>query len=410
MATSTLLDVAATPTSKRSGRGLRRLAAAVGIVAIAAGCLWLGGHPNRLPTFLREAFVASARDQSVQEALALIEHDYFRRVGSGELVSASIAGAVESLHDPYSHYLSPAEYHQFARPGSFSGVGLEAVGNPQGLLIERVFSYSPAERAGLKPGELIVAVDGRPLRGVPAETARNMIRGPAGTTVTLTIEEGSRRRTVQLTRAVISEPVVYYQLEHFNHKAIGWILLAEFSAGCAAELREAVRTLVREGAQGLVLDLRHDGGGLVREAQLIASTFLPKGSLVVTMRSRIARPLVLRAVGGELAQGLPMAVLVDRDTASAAEILTGALKDNRRAVVVGTNTYGKGVFQELFPLANGGALDLTVGEYFTPNGHNLGGGGVREGAGISPQVPLPPALVDTPKGLEAAVAVVARGG
>jgi carboxyl-terminal processing protease len=397
-------------TTQRTGR--RRSAWVrdlIAVLAIAAGCLWLGGHPSHLPAFLRDAFVESSKDRAVSEALSLIEHDYFRKLDGGALVSASISGAVASLDDPFSHYLTPAEYKQFARPNTFSGVGLEAVGNPQGLLIERVFSYSPAERAGLKPGDLIVAVNGRSLRGVPAETARNMIRGPAGTTVELTIEEGSRQRTVTLMRQVIDEPSVYFQLKHYKGKPIGWILLAEFTAGCAQEVREAVVTLEREGAQGLVLDLRHDGGGLVKEAQLIASTFLPKGALVVTMRSRIAPPLVLRAVGGELAVGLPMAVLVDRDTASAAEILTAALKDNHRAVVVGTHTYGKGVFQELFPLSNGGGLDLTVGEYFTPNGHNLGGGGVREGAGITPEIPLSPAVVDTDQGLEAALAAVAKG-
>jgi carboxyl-terminal processing protease len=376
------------------------------LIFVLLGGIYLGGHPSDLPPFMREAFESGGAGSASAEALSTIERDYFRRVSPSALASASIAGAIASLHDPFSHYLSASEYRTFASPGDFSGVGLEAAAGREGLLIERVFNSSPAQRAGLRPGEEIIAVNGRSLHGVPAETARNMIRGPAGTAVALTVRSGKRSRSLTITRAEISEPVVASGMRTYAGKKIGVVYLASFSAGAHSEVREAVEKLLREGARGLVLDLRHNGGGLVAEAQQIASIFIPHG-VIVSMRGRVVAPLTLYALGDAISTRIPMAVLVDHDTASAAEITTAALQDDHRATVVGTHTYGKGVFQELLPLRNGGALDLTVGEYFTPNGRNLGGGGVKEGAGITPEVLLPDSQVDTEAGLTAALRTVA---
>jgi carboxyl-terminal processing protease len=172
-----------------------------------------------------------------------------------------------------------------------------------------------------------------------------------------------------------------------NYKGtkIGLLSLTAFTDGSGDELRGDVRKVLSEGAQALVLDLRENGGGLLNEAVNVASIFIPDGTIVST-HGRSQPRQVYMAKGNALAPRIPMVVLVDRDTASAAEIVTGALKDRGRATVVGTHTYGKGVYQEILPLTNGGALDITVGEYFTPNGQNLGGGGVREGGGIQPNV------------------------
>jgi carboxyl-terminal processing protease len=169
-------------------------------------------------------------------------------------------------------------------------------------------------------------------------------------------------------------------------KKLAVIALRTFTTpGAHAQVYEAIRRRLKQGAHGIVLDLRHNGGGLVKEAQLVASAFLRDGK-VVSLRGRGVAPQTLNATGDPVAPKTPLVVLVDRDTASASEIVTGALQDHRRAEVVGTRTFGKGVFQEVIELHNGGALDITAGQYFTPDGHNLGGGGVKPGAGIQPDV------------------------
>jgi carboxyl-terminal processing protease len=415
------------------------------LLALIAAGIWWGGHPEDLPGFMQRVFVANRGTRVVDEALARIHREYYRPIGEAQLSNASISGAVASLGDPFSHYLTAKELNEFDHPGSFSGIGVEVNPNSKGLQIVQVFNSTPASRAGLKPEDLIVAVNGRSLAGLPEDDATSLVKGAPDTDVTLRVEEpaaagqagsnagtptsgassrhpgGSsgrsssgnsvghpRTRTVTLTRATISEPVVASITRKIHGIPLGVVALAEFSAGAHAEVLEAVEhELQQEHVRGLVLDLRSNPGGLVEEAQLIASYFLPRGAVVVTTRGRVQPTQALRAEGGAIPASIPMVVLVDRDTASAAEILTGALQDHHRATVVGTHTFGKGVFQEEQSLANGGALDITVGEYFTPNGHNLGGGGVHEGAGIAPEVKLPAKLVDTPHGLAVALETLA---
>jgi carboxyl-terminal processing protease len=378
------------------------------LLALVVAGIWWGGHPEDLPGFMQRAFVANRSTRVVDEALARIHSDYYRPITASQLSNASIAGAVASLKDPFSHYLTAKELSEFDHPGSFSGIGVEVNPDPKGLRIVQVFNGSPAARAGLRPEEEIVAVNGRSLAGLPEDTATNLVKGPPGSNVTLRLRAHGRYRIVTVTRAVISQPVVASIARTVDGVKLGVVALAEFSAGAHAEVLEAVeRLLQQEHVRGLVLDLRSNPGGLVEEAQLIASQFLPRGAVVVTTRGRVQPTQVLRAEGGAIPASIPMVVLVDRNTASAAEILTGALQDHHRATVVGTHTFGKGVFQEEQGLANGGALDITVGEYFTPNGHNLGGGGVREGAGLTPEVKVPTKLIDTPHGLAVALNTLA---
>jgi len=373
--------------------------------------LWLGGHPEDMPGFLRSTFVADQKTRVVDEAIERIASDYYRQIPTSRLSDASISGVVASLHDRFSHYLDASEFGEFVSPPHFTGIGVAVDPNHGGLLIAKVFDSSPAERAGLKPGERIIAVNGHSLNGVPDESAITMIKGLPGTDVTLTIEGPSAHgrhgatRTVKITRAVVSEPVVASEMREVHGVKIGVVALATFSPGAHAEVREAVEKLLREGAKGIVFDLRSNGGGLVEEAQLIASIFIPSG-VIVSTRGRTQPSQTLYATGDAISPSIPVAVLVDSDTASASEIVTAALQDHRRATVVGTHTFGKGVFQEEEPLSNGGALDITVGEYFTPNGRNLGGGGVKQGAGVIPEV-LVPHGVDTEHGLQVALATVA---
>ncbi|HEY1458113.1 MAG TPA: S41 family peptidase [Solirubrobacteraceae bacterium] len=380
------------------------LLAVLAPVFLIAG-IWIGGHPHGLPGFMRTLFVANHETEVIDEAIDRISSDYYRPVKRSELASSSIAGAVSSLHDRFSNYLTPGEYKDFGRSGSFSGIGISVLPVRLGLLVEQVFDSSPAARAGLREGELIIAVAGRSLKGLSSGASTALIMGRAGTDVKLTLLRHSHTRTVTITRATITEPVVASKASTVHGVKLGVVALGMFSSGAHTELREAVNRVLKEGARGLVLDLRHNGGGLVSEAQLIASIFIDSG-VIVSTRGRTQAPLTLRALGGAISSAIPLVVLVDRDTASAAEILTAALQDHHRAIIVGTHTFGKGVFQQVEELPNGGALDITVGEYFTPDGRNLGGGGVKEGAGITPDVSLGSG-VDGARGMAVALRTLA---
>ena len=369
-------------------RGSRRaVVIAVAVVALVVG-LWFGGHPSWLPKPLRSAFVDSnSQDRIVDDVLGLLQRDYYRPIARSDLVNKGLAAAVASLHDPYSHYFDPADYHSFQNESNqhLSGIGIYISNGPQGLRVLEVFPGSPAAKAGLNAGDLITHVGSKSLAGRPTNFSAALIQGRAGTKVTLTVRSGAHSRVVTIARADITVPVASSEMLNFHGRKIGYVQLTSFTAGSGAAVRAQVQKVLHQGAQALILDLRQNGGGLLEEAVNVASIFIPDGTIVSTEGRAEPRQVYL-AKNDAIAAKIPMVVLVDRGTASAAEIVTGALQDRGRAKVVGTHTYGKGVFQEIEPLPNGGALDFTVGEYFTPNGHNLGGGGVRRGAGITPNV------------------------
>lgn len=405
--------VVLTQANRRRGPRWPTLLALPAVVVLLLVGAWLGGHPEDLPSFLRSSVEASQQTAVLREAMQRIESGYYRRIPASQLTNASLSGMIASLDDRFSHYLTPAEFREFDEPPHFTGIGVAVGPERRGLQIVRVFNSSPAQRAGLKSGEVILSVDGRKLEGLSAEAAAALIKGEPGTTVVLKVEQPASRRgersttrTVRIVRATVSEPVVASEMRTVNGIKIGVVALAAFTPGAHAEVREAVEGALRGGAKGIVLDLRSNGGGLVVEAQLIASIFIHKGGVIVTMRGRTQPTQVLTATGGAIPSSVKMVVLVDHDTASAAEIVTAALQDHHRATVVGTHTFGKGVFQEEEELSNGGAIDITVGEYYTPDGRNLGGGGVKQGAGVSPEVSVPSG-VDSEHGLEVALSTLA---
>ena len=356
------------------------------LIALVVG-IWLGGHPSWLPSPLRSAFVDDSESQLVHEALGVLARDYYRPINRSQLVDKGLSAAVASLDDPYSHYLSPSDYHAFLSQSNshLSGIGIEVVPVRQGLRVTNVFPGSPAAKAGLSRGDVIVQVGSVSLANRSDDSGSGLIKGRAGTQVSLIVLAGNRRRAVKITRADLVVPVTSASLARVRGMKVGVVALTQFTDGSSAELRGQVQKVLDRGARALVLDLRGNSGGLLDEAVKVASLFIPDGTIVSTDGRNQPRQVYV-AKGDAIAPKIPMVVLVDRGTASAAEIVTGALKDRGRAKVVGTHTYGKGVFQEIETLSNGGALDLTVGEYFTPSGRNLGGGGVREGAGIAPDI------------------------
>jgi len=357
------------------------------LVVLLAG-VWLGGHPGWIPSSVRSAFVdESAGSKLVDQVVGLLQRDYYRKVNGSQLVNDGLAAAVSSLGDPYSHYFSPTDYRSFQSQSDphLSGIGVSVEPAAKGLQIVEVFDGSPAALAGLSRGDVIARVGATWLAGRSAAFSGAMIRGRAGTTVTLTVISGKGRRVISVKRADIAQPVAAGHVVRFHGVKIGYVQLTSFTQGSGAAVRAQVDKVLHAGARALVLDLRENGGGLLEEGVRVASIFIPDGTIVSTSGRSQPRQVFL-ARGGAISSAIPLVVLVDHGTASSSEIVTGALQDRHRAKVVGTHTYGKGVFQEIQPLPNGGALDMTVGEYFTPSGRNLGGGGVRRGAGITPDV------------------------
>ena len=317
------------------------------------------------------------------EAIDVIEADYFHPVNPDELETSSIRGLVQELKkrydDRFSHYFTPEEYDRFKQGASFSGVGMGVNEVKRGLRVTTVYKRTPAKEAGIAPGDVITEVNGRPIAGEDAEAVTARIRGPEGTTVTLTVvSPGEKPRELTLTRREVDIPQVTGRIEKVNGTKVGYVRLAGFFEGAHAELRRQVERLYDRGAEAVVLDLRGNGGGLLTEAILVSSIFVEDG-VIVSTRGRTQRDRTFEAVGDALAPR-PMVVLINGDTASASEIVTAALEQAGIAEVVGTTSYGKGTFQEVIPLDNGGALDLTVGEYLTRDGTSI------NGTGIQPQV------------------------
>ncbi len=358
------------------------------VLLLLAGGIWLGGHPDYLPNGVRDALVGDDDAQLYAEATGIIEKDYYRKVDGKQLVNKALGSAVESLNDRFSNYFDPKAYQAFneTTEGKFEGVGMNVEEVARGLRILTVFKGSPAAKGGLKPGDEIIAVNGTTLKGASSEQATTRIKGRAGTSVTLTVVTGKKPpRKVKLKRARVDVPVVESKMIDRDGEKVAYVKLASFTSGAHTQVGDATRKLVRKGAKAVVLDLRDNGGGLLQEAVGVSSVFIPEGKIVTT-RGRSRPEEVFKATGDAIPKKIPVAVLVNRESASASEIVTGALQDRDRATVVGTHTFGKGVFQEIKELSNGGALDITVGEYFTPSGRNLGGGGPKRGAGITPDV------------------------
>jgi carboxyl-terminal processing protease len=333
---------------------------------------------------LREAVLPpDPESERIDEALGIIESSYFRETDQSELEDASISGMVNSLRkrydDRFSHYFDAKTYRRFsaATSGEFSGVGMTVSEVKRGLRVANVYEDTPAEGAGIEMGDFVVAVEGESIAGDSATATAARIKGPPGTEVTLTVVDGAtgKRRELTIERASVRIPAVEGEIKEAGGKEIAYVQFSTFSRGAHGELRSEIEGLYREGAEGLVLDIRGNGGGLLEEAVLVTSLFQESGP-VVTTEGRSRPEQTLEAVGDAL-DPRPMVVLTNGDTASASEILAAALQQKDLATLVGTTTFGKGVFQEVIELESGAALDLTVGEYLTADGTSILGKGVE---------------------------------
>jgi len=354
------------------------IATVCALVALLLG-IFLGGHPELLPGGVRDAFVEEDRALRA-EIIDKIEDHFYKPVDEERLDDASLRGIVDSLDDPYSHYLTPDEAKSVRESisGEFEGVGMTVEEDRRGLRVLTVFDGSPAQAAGIAKGDLILSVNGRSIAGVNSELAIGRIKGPAGSEVELEVGSPGAEdtRTVTVERERIDVPVTESRIVENDGHEIGVVELLGFSAGAHGALRRDIEEVTDRGADRLVLDLRGNGGGLLSEAVLVSSLFIEDGE-IVSVRGRARPERTEDAEGDAIDEDIPVVVLVDGGSASASEIVAGALQDRNRATLVGTNTFGKGLVQEVEPLSNGGYLDLTVANYYLPSGKTIGENGLK---------------------------------
>ncbi|MDQ0285122.1 carboxyl-terminal processing protease [Desulfofundulus luciae] len=304
------------------------------------------------------------------QVISLVRTRYLEPVSATTLVDGAIRGLVESLNDPYSVYLDPGEYARLQEQirGSFGGLGILVGIKEEHLTVMRSYQGTPAYRKGIKQGDVIIRIDGRDARGMDLDTAVSLMRGPVGTEVKLTIARKGVPQPwdVKLVREEISVPTVEGRM--IPDKGIGYISLTQFTEKTPEELEATISRLKKEGMRAVLLDLRNNPGGELRSAVKVASYFIPRGP-VVYIQYRSGREETYTSEGKNL--NLPLVVLINRASASAAEILAGAVKDTRAGILVGEKTFGKGIVQTVFDLDNGAGLKLTTARYLTPSRHDI---------------------------------------
>lgn len=370
-----------TPPPAASPRPARRRLRTGAAVAVAVGATFLAGvtvgASNSGP-----ALGAQPKEGVLDEAAAKIAANAERPVDKSALERAAVEGMLKALGDKWSAYFSATQFDSFsdALEGRFTGVGLWIrQGNDGSMLISSVQAGSPAARSGLRAGDLLTTVNGKAVGAASVGTVATELRGPSGSSVTLGIRRAVGTMTVTVVRSqVVADDVTVERLKH----SVLMIRVASFSRGVGREVRSALAADPAAHAGGVVLDLRDDPVGLVDEAVEVAGAFLDGGP-VVSYQQRGSGSHTLDALAhGDIET--PLVVLVNGSTASAAEIVTGALQDRGRAVIIGSRTYGKGSVQEPTTLSDGSAIEFTVGRYLTPSGRALDGVGIEPDLAIDP--------------------------
>ena len=316
---------------------------------------------------------APQSESTVAQVRAELASNYYRPLSKRVLARSTVPGIIAALHDRYTNYLTPSEYRVAHRAfvGGYGGIGVTVLPATRGLLVRRTMS-GPARLAGIRPGDTIMAVDGASTASLSFDEAMGRILGRPGSRVTLRVLRNGRPLEFRLVRHAFHLPVVSTRLIG----KVGVIRLRSFSHRSAHTMQSAVRRLRRSGVTAIVLDLRANPGGLLSEAVGVASLFLRPGASVVSLAGA-HRPLrILYAHGGQDST-MPLAVLVDGGSASASEVVAGALKDHGRATIIGERTFGKSLVQQIVRLPSGAALKLTVARYLTPAGVDISHGGVQ---------------------------------
>lgn len=368
-----------------------RLAWVVGPIVGAFACGWLAAPASGA----KSGESPHAALEQLAKVLVQVENRYVDPVDRDRLLLGAIKGMVAEL-DPHSEYFPPKEYGEFTSEttGKFGGVGIEVDGRGEYLTVISPIEGGPAEAAGVKPGDEIVAIDGLDAKGLSLEKSVRLMRGDPGTKVILTIRRPSEDKKIikiPLTRAEIRVPSVSWEA---LPGGVAWLRIKQFQEKTHDELVDAIgKVKGKLGGKilGVVLDMRRNPGGLVNQAVEVADEFLDKG-VIFSMRGQNGKTLEeSRATVGGALTSVPVVVIVDEASASAAELVAGALQDSKRAVVVGVQSFGKGSVQSIFELPGGAGLKLTTARYYTPSGRSI------QAQGIEPDVVVEASRLVDPK-------------
>jgi carboxyl-terminal processing protease len=354
------------------------------VLVVALGSFSFGfslGRPGaRVPLFGSDP---GDGDEVIAQAMDKIRSSAVEAPSEEKLTRAAVKGMVTELResqDPYASFYSPLGYRAFQEytSGRFSGIGVWLKERAGRLEIVSVLPRTPAIKAGLRRGDVIKRVDGKYVGAMSTDEAVGRIKGPSGSKVELAVLRAGRLIELSLTRRSIDLPNVVARVQE---SGLGYIRLYGFARGAGRQLRDRVQQLTSTGAEGVILDLRDNGGGLFSEAIDVASVFIEDGD-IVTYKEGSNVETVYEAEGRAYEE-LPLVVLVNEGTASASEIVAGALQDRQRAILVGSTTYGKGSVQNVFPLPDASALKFTTGAYLTPAGRDISGEGIEPDVEIS---------------------------
>lgn len=364
---------------------MRRAAGTLSAVVVVLAAFVVGFLITQSDQGAQSAPAPVRGDRSVRlidEVRAELTSSYYRWIDPGTLGEPTVDEIIGGLEDPHTDYLTPAEYEslQERTHGKYSGIGLTVGPARRGLLVTSALQ-GPAREAGIQKGDVIVRVDGRRAGDLPFESSLALIKGEMGTLVHLTVRRQTakgKKETIEFTvvRQDIDVPPISARMISVQKQKVAYIRVFSFPDDAAGRLETATSTLVQEGATAAILDLRDNPGGLLSQAVESASIYLPKG-VVCSTRGLHEEAQTYRVSGTALHPDLPLVVLVNSGSASAAEILAGALLDHDRAAIVGDRTFGKASVQSVAPLASGGALKLTTAKYVTPAGADITGVGIE---------------------------------
>lgn len=338
-----------------------------------------------------QAFFSESPKELVDEVWQIIDHEYVdgtfnqqdwkairteylnRSYTNQEEAYKAIREMLKKLEDPYTRFMDPEEYKnmQIDTSGQLTGVGIQLAQDEKTkkLMVIAPIEDTPAFKAGVLAKDVITKIDGKSTEGMDVNDAVKLIRGQAGTPVTLTIQRGNEEKDYRLTRAEIEIRPVHYSVKNTPAETVGYIRLTQFSAKAAEEMRDAIKDLEKQQVTGYVLDLRSNPGGLLYASIEIARMWIDQGRIVSTVdrQGETGR----QEANNRALTDKPLVVLVDGGSASASEILSGALQDDKRATLVGTQTFGKGLVQSVRPLGDGSGLAVTIAKYLTPSGRDI---------------------------------------